>query len=318
MDTDLLVEQKDGGKRIVRELLGQGFDVSVAFWARTSDSGLWNLYIGSESVDLKDVAESYRKVYAAIVKTAATWIAPSDVKLLHASDPISVAAALLLIQNPEEGGVYSNGRSLANLPVDAVFVYPKQRWYKGFEEVLRQFPSAEMLAIPIMANNSAIVNTTPLTGQINACEFEGCAPGTLFYVGIDGKAGRAIWEMLFVHRPEGWNTLFRPDTKTWEEVVHVKTGERLYRSADFMPLLALKTEVKPAEKELEMIKKGLATRDYYMLIPGDPNPIYSIPYYPTAMSENRPAEVVDWERVRQIMEAGGRVRLYRSSKSMTG
>ena len=51
MDPKLLVEQKAGGLRLVEQLLRDGFPVSVAFWVRTSEGGLWNLYIASPEVD---------------------------------------------------------------------------------------------------------------------------------------------------------------------------------------------------------------------------------------------------------------------------
>jgi hypothetical protein len=51
MDTELLVEQKDEGKRLIEQLGRDGFPVSVAFWVRTSEDGLWHLHIASPAVE---------------------------------------------------------------------------------------------------------------------------------------------------------------------------------------------------------------------------------------------------------------------------
>jgi hypothetical protein len=52
MDTELLVDNRiEDGQKLLAELLKAGFDVNVAFWVRTSEEGLWFLYIGSTSVE---------------------------------------------------------------------------------------------------------------------------------------------------------------------------------------------------------------------------------------------------------------------------
>ena len=55
MDTELLVENRiDDGQRLLIELVRDGFDVSAAAWLKTSEEGLWFLYIGSKSVDASE------------------------------------------------------------------------------------------------------------------------------------------------------------------------------------------------------------------------------------------------------------------------
>ena len=43
-------------QKLVGELLIAGFDVSVAFWVKTSDEGLWFLYVGSASLEAEILA----------------------------------------------------------------------------------------------------------------------------------------------------------------------------------------------------------------------------------------------------------------------
>ena len=82
--------------------------------------------------------------------------------------------------------------------------------------------------------------TSPLLGKINDSEFEGKHTGTLLFMGQKASSDSPAGRLIFVYRPEGWNKMFRADTQTWEEVVHVGTGKGLYEAADFSPLAGLK------------------------------------------------------------------------------
>ena len=67
MDYELLVdEQIEDGKSLIAGLVENGFDVTVAFWVKTSEEGLWFLYIGSASVRNSSLADAYRVVYGAL------------------------------------------------------------------------------------------------------------------------------------------------------------------------------------------------------------------------------------------------------------
>ena|SRR5208337_825455 len=68
MDTELLVEcQFDDGQRLVDQLIRDDFEISVAFWLKTSEEGLWHLYIASPFVDEERLGVAYRMVYASLV-----------------------------------------------------------------------------------------------------------------------------------------------------------------------------------------------------------------------------------------------------------
>ena len=78
-------------------------------------------------------------------------------------------------------------------------------------------------------------------GKINQSDFEGNAPGTLLFMGLENSSRAPLAQLVFIQRPEGWNKMFKADTSTWEEVIHVDTGKKLYEEADFGPLAALKS-----------------------------------------------------------------------------
>src|SRR5208337_1974904 len=84
MDTEILVgSQFDVGRRLVGQIIRDGFDVSVAFWVKTSEEGLWHLYIASPAVDEARLVEAYRKVYASLSKTPDSAVSLPDIKLIN-------------------------------------------------------------------------------------------------------------------------------------------------------------------------------------------------------------------------------------------
>jgi hypothetical protein len=80
----------------------------------------------------------------------------------------------------------------------------------------------------------------PYIGLVNAGVFEGKPPGTVLFVGPQGAPGLLSATLVFVYRPEGWNTFFSPETQRWEDLRHAVTREAFYRSADFGALAAMK------------------------------------------------------------------------------
>src|SRR5262249_61071256 len=64
MDTDTLVEKLiDDGRKLIEELPQRGFEVSAAFWAKTSEDAPWRFYIVSPVVDAEGLTKAYRRLY---------------------------------------------------------------------------------------------------------------------------------------------------------------------------------------------------------------------------------------------------------------
>jgi hypothetical protein len=62
MDTELLVEEHiDEGQALIERLALEDFDVSVAFWAKATDEGLWQLFIASSSLSTTNPSAAYHK-----------------------------------------------------------------------------------------------------------------------------------------------------------------------------------------------------------------------------------------------------------------
>lgn len=125
MDYVLLVdEQIEDGKSLLAGLVHDGFDVTVAFWVRTSEEGLWFLYIGSTSVRTMTLADAYRVVYGALRRIPNTEISISNVKIVDADNPIARSAIEVRDRYPARLPARYNGKRLGNMSIEDVYIYP--------------------------------------------------------------------------------------------------------------------------------------------------------------------------------------------------
>lgn len=125
MDTELLVEsQIDDGRRLVDQVVRDGFDVSVAFWVKTSEEGLWHLYIASPSVDEGKLGEAYRKVYASLGKIPDSWVSPSDIKLINDANPIAQDVIAVRNRYPARIPTRYRGKRIGNVSIVEAYIYP--------------------------------------------------------------------------------------------------------------------------------------------------------------------------------------------------
>lgn len=125
MDTELLVDSRvESGRELLAQLARDGFHVAVAFWVRTSEEGLWFLYVGSASVDPAKIGDAYRAVNASLHKLIDPGISLSDIKIVHPSNPVARAAAALRDRYPARVPTRFHAISLGGLAVDEAYIYP--------------------------------------------------------------------------------------------------------------------------------------------------------------------------------------------------
>jgi hypothetical protein len=122
MDTELLVEQIDAGQDLIEQLARDGFEVSVAFWVKTSDDGVWYLTIASPSVDPKQPGAAYHKLFTSTDKVESSWVSPAFAKLLNDQDPIARAAIKVRERHP---GTRYQGSRLGTLEIKEAYIYPE-------------------------------------------------------------------------------------------------------------------------------------------------------------------------------------------------
>src|SRR5262249_12530179 len=135
------------------------------------------------------------------------------------------------------------------MPVEEVYLYPQvEPLFKSFDEIKRNFPSAEIVAITVLGGRNilgdqagnALGGLESLVGKVNAAEFEGKPAETLLFIGPKASSAEPLGKLVFVYRPEGWNTWYRDDTRSWERIDSAATGRPVYEPADFTPLAAMK------------------------------------------------------------------------------
>ena len=126
MDYELLVDERiEDGKSLIAGLVEDGFDVTVAFWARTSEEGLWFLYVGSASVRTMSLADAYRVVYGAVRRIPGARIPLSSIKLVDPDDPITRSAIEVRDRFPARLPTRYNGKRFGNMAIEEAYIYPR-------------------------------------------------------------------------------------------------------------------------------------------------------------------------------------------------
>jgi len=125
MDTDVLVETKIAdGEGLVRQLVREQFGVEVAFWAKISGDGLWQLWIASPTVDLKNKGEALHIVYMALSKIPNCSVTPLEITLLSNADPIARDAVALRDRYPSREPKRYRSKRLGKLATEELLIYP--------------------------------------------------------------------------------------------------------------------------------------------------------------------------------------------------
>jgi hypothetical protein len=244
MDQALLVEQQiDDGEELIDLLIGDGFDVSAAAWVKPSEEDRWLLYLGSKEVDNRGLSAAYRAVHPVLGRLHSSWISLGDLKLISPTNPVAADVMEINRKYPGRSPTRTRRPHLGGTSIDEAYVYPTPgQMAPWFEKIKRAYPSAEAIAVPVPYTDLDFPGLGQFMGRVNAAEFLGKPPGTVMFVGPEGKSSRPVAKLLFVYRPEGWNTQFNPQTHRWEEVRLAGSGQALYQSADFTSLLPARVE----------------------------------------------------------------------------
>jgi hypothetical protein len=126
MDQIALVDRRiDDGQRLVQQLLRDNFDVTVAFWLKTSEEDWWHLYVASKVVDERGPLEAYRALQASLQQLPGTTVSLTDVKVIGTSSPIT--RDVLKIQNRYSGPApvrFGGGTHFGGITVEETLIYP--------------------------------------------------------------------------------------------------------------------------------------------------------------------------------------------------
>ncbi len=139
MDSELLVDPPlEDGRKLIAELRRDGFDVTVAFWVRTTEEGLWHLYIGSNSVGAERLGDAYSIVYACLRRMPNSSISLHQINLVHPTNSIALDAIAVRDQNPGRTATHYEGKRLGNLAIEEAYIYPLP-----FPWAVRQGPNGQ-------------------------------------------------------------------------------------------------------------------------------------------------------------------------------
>jgi len=125
MDSELLVEQKDDGRRLVEQLVRDGFEVAAAFWAVERGRVSWQLYIASPLVEGRNSDEAYRRLIPLIAKVPSKWATISNLDLLDPENPIVKAAVEIRDRDPDGRAVSYEGGRLGDMEIQGAYIYPE-------------------------------------------------------------------------------------------------------------------------------------------------------------------------------------------------
>jgi hypothetical protein len=126
MDTEILVgSHVEDGARLLDQLVRDDFEVGAAFWIKTSEEGLWLLYIASPSVDEGRLGEAYGKAYASLAKVPDSSISPSDIKLVNDADPIARDVIAIRDRRPANVATRYRGKRIGHVSIVEAYIYSK-------------------------------------------------------------------------------------------------------------------------------------------------------------------------------------------------
>jgi hypothetical protein len=108
---------------------------------------------------------------------------------------------------------------------------------KGMED-----PTVTWFSVIVRWTPLAYSSVLPLIGRLNDAEFEGKLAETVFFVGPHATSSMPYARLYFLHRPQSFNKVFRPETHDWDEVRHAATNKTLYELGDFSVISKLKVE----------------------------------------------------------------------------
>src|SRR5713226_7113031 len=125
MDQISLVDRRiDDGQRLVQRLVQDNFDVTVAFWLKTSEEDWWHLYIASKVVDERGPAEAYRALLASLQQLPGTTVSLTDVKLIGVSNPITTDVLKIQHRYSGRAPIRFGGGYFGGITVEEALIYP--------------------------------------------------------------------------------------------------------------------------------------------------------------------------------------------------
>ena len=144
MDTEILVDQRvDGGRALLTQLGRDGIAVSVAFWVCTREELLWFFYIASDSFNRESIGQAYGAVNVSLNKISENRVTLSELRLVHPTSDIAVAAMALRKRPPGRPAIKLQRTRLGDVDIEEGFIYP---------------PVGQMTSLEVVQTVAALMN----------------------------------------------------------------------------------------------------------------------------------------------------------------
>jgi hypothetical protein len=138
VDSELLVEKRADGMRLLVALVRAGIDVTVAAWVERSERS--HLFvIGTAAVDAGQFNAAYRIVVEHLTQNPDSTVELIGVLVLGTTEPL--VRALVAARDRRDGGhapVRANGASLAPFGIERAYIYPRVIGALTRDEVIRK------------------------------------------------------------------------------------------------------------------------------------------------------------------------------------
>lgn len=125
MDQSTLVgDQLYAGRRFVERFAADGNLLQAAFWVKTTEEGIWYLYLVTELIDREGPAAAYRAVHAALKKLGDSGLSSSEINVVSPGNPIAKDVLAVLARHPGWSASRFVGKTLGSMAVDQTYIYP--------------------------------------------------------------------------------------------------------------------------------------------------------------------------------------------------
>jgi hypothetical protein len=120
----LVEEQIDDARKLINQLVEEGFDVKAAAWVKPTESDEWLLYIVSKVVDEETLAAAYRALHPALQRLGMPWLPLASIKLIGVNNPIALDILDIQRHLPARIPARTRRPRLGEMAVDETYVYP--------------------------------------------------------------------------------------------------------------------------------------------------------------------------------------------------
>jgi hypothetical protein len=115
----------DEGRKLIEQLLHKGEAITAAAWIKTSEDGMWFLYLALPGIDDEDPRIAYRRVFDVMEQMPQPFLIDwMEVKIIDSKNRLAVAAAEYQRRHGEKCVLPYRGDHLGGVSIEGAYIYP--------------------------------------------------------------------------------------------------------------------------------------------------------------------------------------------------